>query len=61
MPAQLLLYHPWLQEPLEAGWITPLEAWRLDLDCLISPQGMSPLLVQAWSRLQLFHEDLPMQ
>lgn len=62
MSAQTLRFDPWLQQPLEAGVISPQEAWSLEVDCLLNPDQWIPLALHpAWSKVDLFHLELPMQ
>lgn len=42
MPAYQLLYQDWIQEPLDQGFLTPQEAWRLEQEYL-SPTPSWPL------------------
>jgi hypothetical protein len=63
MSAEKLLFLPWLQEPIEAGVLTPAQAWSLGFEALMNPQGDWPKsLLPLAQRVSLFHlEGLPMQ
>lgn len=62
MSASPMVYHPLIQEPLEAGWLTPRQAWDLELDSLLNHSDLLPAHLWApWQRIQLWQELLPMQ
>lgn len=42
MPAELMIFEPWLQEPLEAGALTVREAWNLDWEYWTQPDRPYP-------------------
>lgn len=42
MPAELLKFDPWLQEPVEAGVLTPQQAWSLEWERLAYPSRPYP-------------------
>lgn len=54
--AQALMFGAYLQLPLEAGLLTPEQAWRLAWDMEILPdQPWPPELLALDRRVRLFH------
>ena len=56
MSAQALEFNPWLQEPLEAGCLSPESAWKLHWE-LSELQGLpwTPGVYQINQTVVLFH------
>ena len=56
MSAQQVIFHQWIQEPLEAGWISQRQAWELMLEAAVNPQTPWPQeLASSLQTVRLFH------
>ena len=50
------MFDPWIQEPLEAGAISPAQAWQLEWEILaLQNQPWTPGSLELCQLVELFH------
>ena len=58
MSALQATFPPWLQVPMEAGAITPAQAWALDWEILVlQDRPWTPGVLELSRKVALFHID----
>lgn len=57
--AEMAQFHPWIQEPMEAGLLTMQQAWALEWELMVdpSPAWSDPVLPLA-RVARLYHLDV---
>jgi hypothetical protein len=56
MSAHPAMFPPWLQEPMEAGHLSPLSAWRLEWELIaLQDQPWTEGVYELNLRVSLFH------
>ena len=58
MPATLATFEEWIQEPLDAGAISPAQAWALEWEILVlQGQPWTPGVREVLHLVDLFHKS----